>query len=518
MRSRFRQIFWYTRLRRILTSLFALALLTGAGIGAYALYTPDLHCDEGVARPEQGAECIGVSAGGYDFGIDGLREVTQAVGRENATLKSGEYATVALLLPLTSTDKGFATKVLHEVQGAYLAQYRANHDSNDRKPKIRLVLANTGKGSARWRTAVNQLLTMTDAPDRLRAVSGIATSNKEMKDAVAELTGHDIAVVGTTITADDLANDATTEPFPGLARVSPTNSDEADALTKFSRADPRKSILVEDKLKNDYYTATLKNAFTRLLKDQTRNEPQQFTSPDDPTEDGSTSNTFKRITTVLCDSSVESVFFAGRHTQLRQFVNELGERGCQDRAFTILTGDEASYLGDDDKLDHDALKRKVTVRYASLAHPDAWRPGGPAVIPATGGNPEDYRTFTDLLTLASGKDAGPIGPDGPASLTDGQAIIAYDAMTTAVAGIRDAAGDTGKIPEPVEVGRQWPQMKGSLRVNGASGWICLDNHGNPYNKAVPIVELTPEGAQRLVEIAWPKGHAPDRKCLPPAHP
>ena len=82
MRSRFRQIFWYTRLRRILTSLLALALLTGAGIGAYALYTPDLHCDEGVAQPEQGAECIGVSAGGYDFGIDGLREVTQAVGRE----------------------------------------------------------------------------------------------------------------------------------------------------------------------------------------------------------------------------------------------------------------------------------------------------------------------------------------------------------------------------------------------------------------------------------------------------
>ncbi|WP_327249767.1 hypothetical protein [Streptomyces sp. NBC_01320] len=49
---------------------------------------------------------------------------------------------------------------------------------------------------------------------------------------------------------------------------------------------------------------------------------------------------------------------------------------------------------------------------------------------------------------------------------------------------------------------QWPRVKASLRVSGASGWICLDNHGNPYNKAVPVVELAP-GAdfQRFLAIA-----------------
>lgn len=59
-------------------------------------------------------------------------------------------------------------------------------------------------------------------------------------------------------------------------------------------------------------------------------------------------------------------------------------------------------------------------------------------------------------------------------------------------------------------------MKGSLRVNGASGWICLDVHGNPYDKAVPIVELTPKGGSRFVRIAWPENRPPGKECLPPA--
>lgn len=52
---------------------------------------------------------------------------------------------------------------------------------------------------------------------------------------------------------------------------------------------------------------------------------------------------------------------------------------------------------------------------------------------------------------------------------------------------------------------------------GASGWICLDNHGNPYNKAVPVVELAPDAPhQRFAALAWPEGKPPDARCLPPS--
>lgn len=117
-----------------------------------------------------------------------------------------------------------------------------------------------------------------------------------------------------------------------------------------------------------------------------------------------------------------------------------------------------------------------------------------------------YTTFETDVARASKK---------PVPLADGQAIVAYDAMATAVHAIRQATPQGSQHPELSDVVTQWPQVKGSLRVQGASGWICLDNYGNPYNKAVPIVELALDGSQRFVQIAWPEGHAPTPVRLPP---
>ncbi|WP_434594590.1 ABC transporter substrate-binding protein [Streptomyces sp. A5-4] len=514
MRNRLRYHVWYSTRQRIVTSALVAALLTGGTLIAVdqANDPEDRSCAAGVERPVGSDECVGVSSSGFEFAVPELKDVVQAIDRENDTLEKDSYATVALMLPFTSTDMGMRTKILHETQGAYLQQYRANRESNGEMPKIRLVLANTGRNNAHWEPVVERLDGMTDAPDRLRVVSGVATSSAPVKAAVAELTARKgIAVVGTTITADDIANGAKgKDPYPGLARVSPTNRDEARALAHFGKVRPDKALLVQDTVVGDYYTDTLKAAFAGLLKGAPY-EPQLFTSPEDPTEEGTTPNTFRQITHLICDTSADTVYFAGRHTQLRQFINALGARGCRDRAFTVLTGDEGSYLGGDKKLNRAALSTRVTVRYAALAHPDAWADAAKA--PKTGGSTEAYETFTDLLARAAKPGLGPIGAT---SLNDGQAIIAYDALALAVHGIRQAPGEGEElVPAPAEVAGQWARVKGSLRVEGASGWICLDNHGNPHNKAVPVVELARDGSQRFVEVAWPEGEPPSKTCLPP---
>ncbi|MFD0372763.1 ABC transporter substrate-binding protein [Streptomyces sp. NPDC127114] len=507
MTDRLRNRYLYTPRQKFFAAVIAL-LVVGVPLGwaVKTWTTPENRsCASGVERPKGSDECVGVNGDGFDFRVPELAEVAGLIGRENATLKADQYATVAVLLPLTSPDPGLRVKVLHEVQGAYARQYRANHESNSETPKIRLVLANTGKGNAHWQSTVDQLTAMTGAPHRLRAVTGVATSSTEVRLAVTALTKAGVAVVGTTITADDIANGPGHNRFPGLARVSPTNGDEAKALAHFGRVDAAKALLVQDTRTGDHYTDTLKSAFAASLKGAPY-EPQLFTSPADPTEEGTTANTFKQITHLICDTRAETVFFAGRHTQLRQFINALGARGCVERPFTILTGDEGSYLGADAKLDRKALKARLTVRYASLAHPDAWRaaPGRP--VPATGGSTVAYETFVTDIARASKK---------PVALADGQAIVAYDAMATAVHAIRQATPDGAAHPELADVASQWPQVKGSLRVQGASGWICLDNFGNPYNKAVPIVELAEDGSQRFVAIAWPEGSPPAASCLPP---
>ncbi|MEU5220099.1 hypothetical protein AB0G79_28440 [Streptomyces sp. NPDC020807] len=495
------------RQKLVITLVGAIVLFGAGGYGLRELVEPDdRSCAAGVERTVDTGECVGVNGSGHAFEVPELAEIADAIGRENATLKPDEYATVAVLLPFTSPDPGMRTKVLHEVQGAYAYQFRANHESNSQTPKIRLVLANTGKGNAQWERITTQLATMTGGPDRLRAVTGVATSSTEMRKSVTALTGAGIAVVGTTITADDIANGpGSANRYPGLARVSPTNTDEAKALAHFGRVDAAKAILVQDTRSGDHYTDTLKSAFSTTLKGAPY-EPQLFTSPADQTEEGTTANTFRQITHLICDTRAETVFFAGRHTQLRQFINALGARGCLDRSFTILTGDEGSYLGADEKLDRSALKAKLTVRYASLAHPDAWKPGKGRQVPATGGSVVAYKTFETDIARASKK---------PVALADGQAIVAYDAMATAVHAIRQATPQDAQYPELADVVTQWPQVKGSLRVQGASGWICLDNYGNPYNKAVPIVELAQDGSQRFVQIAWPEGRPPASSCLPP---
>ncbi|CAM5489900.1 hypothetical protein STANM337S_03492 [Streptomyces tanashiensis] len=495
--------------QKLVASVVTAAVVLGLGGYGFARLTQpeNRSCAPGVARPAGSEECIGVNGTGHDFGTGDLRAVAETIRDENAGLKAGEYVTVAVLMPLTSTDSGMRAKVLHEVQGAYAYQRRANQESNGQRPTIRLVLANTGQGNAHWRTTVDQLVAMADGPDRLRAVSGIATSSTEMREAVTALTRARVAVVGTTITADDIANGPGRKPYPGLARVSPTNSDEAKALAHFGRVDAAKALLVQDTRSGDHYVDTLKAAFAASLA-KAPLEPQEFTSAADSTQEGTTANTFRNITHLICDTRTETVFFAGRHTQLRQFINALGDRGCVDRAFTVLTGDEGSYLGADKKLDRNALKSRLTVRYASLAHPDAWKPAPGRTLPRTGGSAQAYADFVEDIAKAAPKNE-------PVALADGQAIIAYDAMATAVHAIRQATPEGSAYPSKEDVGTQWPQVKGSLRVQGASGWICLDNYGNPYNKAVPIVELAQDGTQRFVQMAWPEGNPPTDTCLPP---
>ncbi|MEU8975457.1 ABC transporter substrate-binding protein [Streptomyces monashensis] len=506
---------WEIPLRRFLALLLAAALVTGLVFAVRVLAHDDRSCAPGVSRPQHSAECVGVATGPgpYDFGQDRLTDAVKSIARENARLKPGNYVTVALMLPYTSTSPTMLNDIQHQLQGAYLAQYQANHDSNGQSPQIRLVLANPGATGTYWKQTVAQLARMTTGTDTLRAVAGIGQSTAANKAAVAELTTLHIPVIGSSITSDDLADGQggkNPDPYPGLARVAPTNTDEARALTKFAQLKQGKALLVYDN-PGDPYTTTLQKSFAALLKGS-RYEPWPFTPPADRSQEGTTANTFRQITDLVCDTDpgTDTILFAGRHVQLRQFINALGARGCQDRRFTVLTGDEASYLTYEKALNRDALRHNLSVLFTSLAHPDAWVKNPPA----TGGSQADFATLQTLLTSA---ERSPVGPIGSVALDDGQLIIGYDALRLAVHGIREAVQPGKAVPALADVGLQWPQVKGrTLRVNGASGWICLDVHGNPYDKAVPIVELTPEGSARFVRLAWPEGKPPSPDCLPPA--
>ncbi|MFD0430044.1 hypothetical protein ACFQ60_28265 [Streptomyces zhihengii] len=202
----------------------------------------------------------------------------------------------------------------------YLQQRLANR-AEGRPPRIRVLLANTGDLGLHWERVVLQLVGMTGDPVPLRAVTGIATSNEVNKRAVALLAKHRVPMVGSTITADDISG------IPGLARVSPTNKDEARALVAHAKAVDRNALLVYDTNARNNYARTLREAFDEQLPDQVY-DARPFTSGDEPDDAGNLGNVFNSIAHYICDTDAHTVFFAGRHTPLRVFVSELGRSGC----------------------------------------------------------------------------------------------------------------------------------------------------------------------------------------------
>jgi hypothetical protein len=507
------QRLWYAvtlnPLRRAVATGLGVAAIGAAVAGAMTADHLVDSCAPGVFHRGPGGQCIGVTDGSFDFEPQ-LHAVDQEILRENASLAGKTYVSVALLLPMTDPSPAMQAEIVHEVQGAYTAQYQANNVSEVEGlvPSIKLVLANPGVGSAEYLPVDQQLYAMRGASARLRAVTGISVSTDTTKNEVGWLTGHRIAVVGGAITADDLANSvANPDKYPGLARVEPTNEQGADALISFAKAHHAQlaqSVLVFDSRTDDDYITTLKSAFNAAVRGGPI-ESVPFTSPPDISQEGSTGNQLGEIASSFCPAGAQWIYFAGRQVQLRQFIDELASAPCPHRHFIILTGDAGSHLAADPKLSPQALGPAITLYYAAIASPDAWKQDQ---VPATGGSKQDYKTFAHYLDQA-------VGADAVADLGDGQAIINYDATWTAIAGIRKATG-TG-TSTPANVGSYWSELRGSSTsyVHGASGWICLDNAGNPWDKAVPIEQLagrTPE----FVQLAWPAGYPPNAACQVPA--
>jgi ABC-type branched-subunit amino acid transport system substrate-binding protein len=502
---------WHSALPPIRRALnWALVGLVVGGLVAVGIVTltPDRSCGAGVDKRADDDECTGVTDGGHAFMAE-LGPVSDRIKAENTKVtKSGKaYATIALMIPMTFTEDDVAERaqVVREVQGAYIAQYRANHESGD-EPAIRLVLANPGRDMTRWKEVSDQLAGMAHSgKDRLRAVFGFNLSITRTEQTIAYLTREKgIAVVGGPITADDLGNDrANPRRYPGLAKIVPSNRDQARALTHHLKVKPRDTFLVEDTHADDLYARSLRAAF------RTETEGTPYSEQYDSSK--AIPNDFVQMVNNLCDSRATTVYFSGRPPALAQLIRALGKRGCADQHYRVVTVSGASTLAYDPEMDWDAFSygAGLTVEYATITHENAWTTGSP---PATGGSAADFRSLSKLV--GGGDKSSAVGGIGPTGLADGRTITTYDSATTAIAGIRNRTTTKGQVPDLDSIAAAWPRLHGDQMVRGASGWICLDGYGMPYDKAVAIVKLSPRKDRHIEfeKLAWPDGRPPSEQC------
>ncbi|MFE0172662.1 amino acid ABC transporter substrate-binding protein [Streptomyces sp. NPDC059002] len=518
--------FWANWMRRILTllGLAAVGVLLAMTLPSFG--EPD-SCATGVEKHD--GECIGVNGTGYAFGTPEIAEVARAIAKENERFVGDKpHVTVALMLPLQPGLAAERKQLRSEIQGAYLAQYRANR--NESTPLMRLVLANPGDAYAQQSRVVDQLADMAaDKRDNLRAVTGFNLSLDATKKAISRLTNElHIPVLASRVSADELANPEKSggkDPYPGLARIIPTNRQQADALASFhGRLKDEETVLVKDERPHDIYNDSLAKAFSRKEPGPPGPKDQTFDSPSisDP---GDTGNDFSLIAQNICQSSARYVYFAGRPVHLRLFALKLAEVPCRGKKYTIVSGSGSAtlnrYMKDDDwaKLrGGDGKEPAITVQYAAPGHPEAWDRelsgrGSTKKRPAYFTEPQ--QELRELRLLIGRGSAGDIGP---VRLEDSRTMLVHDGVRTIAKAVLLANAQTeGTVPPLKRVSDMWQRLEAANRVAGTSGWICLTNAGNAYDKPVAVVELNPSTRKlEFVGIGWPKGRPQPEDCRVPS--
>jgi hypothetical protein len=478
-------------------AMVVVPVLVAGGVG-WGVYTA-VHsnaCGPGVASV--GAECVGVTAGDFDFNPQDT-EFTNTEHKirdeDSKVVASGQpYVTVALLSSMTwtATSALSRSKVIHQLEGAYVALDRVNnHQVTGDAPLIELLLANEGTNEDEYDVVVRQLAGMTSADHPLDAVIGMGVSSGATLLSAQELAKSGVLMIASNVTGDNLDGSA----IPGFSRVSTSNNDDIAALVKYlnTRPDLHRTMLVHamslqdnaDPRRADFYTTSLAKDFTTQLG-------KYATAPDEPFDPGQTSNSFVDIATNLCTSTnpPTAVLYAGREPDLPQFIHDLAQRPCNSNPITVLVGTDASNVvtdADDPaatrQVSKDMAAGRITVICPAWAAPQDWAVSPQGTTVPTG-FPDFISEFNGFFTAN-----GNFGTQ----LDDGYAIMTHDALLTAAKAIRLATRAPITTPNPAEVlDRQYHMVAGNT-ISGASGPLSFieTKKGNPSGKPVFVLELRP---------------------------
>ncbi|MEC4020890.1 ABC transporter substrate-binding protein [Streptomyces sp. H27-D2] len=484
-----------------LLGLLALALAAGGTV--WALQPEDTSCAEGVPRVGEKPQCVGVTDGSHSFSTN-LAAVSELIRAENGRVSRASrrpngpsYVSIVYLMSLAPGPKDSNTpdSVRHEVQGSYTAQYEANHTPKyGDAPKVRLLLANTGSTGEQRSAALQEIRKRIDS-DHIVAVAGLGTSTDATEKMVRTITadrqdgGLQLAAVGSVLTADTLSK------VKGLVRAAPTNADEAAAAAAFLKRKPyagKRVLVIQDARPDDQYTRTLGEAFLRAFP---RDRPAPKVEQYDSSQEG-VATAFKTRMANLCAAKPDVVYFAGRGVDLPRFLAPLKDRPCTDRELVVFSGDDVSQSAQAqgfDEIKETLRSGNVRLLYTGLAHPGAWQKAKdayPGWAVQSFGTKGRYRTAFPEETL-----------------DDGQAIMGHDAVLTAVSGIRLAArasDSNGRVSGSQTI-QIWKSLHGVEAVKGASGLISLGNDGSPEGKAVPIIEIKPDGTVRTLDVSARSG-------------
>ncbi len=447
-----------------------------------------------------------------------LENVEQLILAENKKVEnSGEpFVSIAYMTPIRieKDDPLTDEAVLHQLQGAYLAQYWSNHPDDrpefgSNRPLIKLLLADSGPLGTAWESTINELRDQATS-QHLVAVVGLGLSLTTTKEAIRALDSAEFAMVASVITSGEIA-------ARNLWRVAPTNSDEAAATVKYIETTPEwrsatptapyTAYLVQDKASRESYSADLGKVYRQLFRSDAAHRLLPVQGEFDSSKPA-VGNALDAQVNMVCSIKPHTILFAGRSHELELLIRALAGRWCANETpVTIITGDDATQLNVPLGPNRNPLWRdqsRIQVLYSTFATPQTWEKYPDSVSKLTSQQFENcLHCFKAIFN---------------SELEDGHAIMSYDSMVVAVKAAQGVASPDNKfVPQSDALPNGFYKINSANPVLGASGLICYqggnDESGHvPFNKAVPIMQLMPSGQRVLVALSSKLGTPPGQTC------
>jgi ABC-type branched-subunit amino acid transport system substrate-binding protein len=488
-----------TRAFRVLAAGTVAALLL-AGYGtAYAvqraggcqpagLFSPAAVVRNAVGDPALGTEyapdgeCIGLTdAAGHLPGttrevngmLAGIAGENAKVARLQRSRTPPGYVTVVVLTTLTSpTSAGKSIAAgLNELRGAWLAQRAVNTQADDGSNlPMRLVVANGGGNSAYADRTSRRIVRLAKHDPTVVAVTGLGQSREATRRAIALLGAAGIPMVGSTNSADVLAD------TPYYFRVAANNLREARVALAYADTawHPRNAVILADP--GDTYSMNLATDFAGAFA------PRPATTLTYHAQSRGVAGEMLAAVRRICRDRPDLIYYAGRANEfsLLGFLNHPGPDGCPDYAAHIVGDDDLENLGTPPRADF-TLGQSSALLFTAWATPDPRLPGGVA-HPGSG-------FYADY--------AARFGGSWPAA----HAVLAHDA--TALIGDMVRERYLPYVRPHVSRADVYRKLRGLTPTAqwraGASGLIGFD-HGTPVDKTVVMVAIEPAGQPRAIGI------------------
>ncbi|MDU0292410.1 ABC transporter substrate-binding protein [Saccharothrix longispora] len=475
--------------------LAAAVLVAGLVTGGPWLWKR-LSCKDGWPSTDvwsAGGECVGLSAGGYDFGLPAFTNVLKVIEGQNASAADvcdpkGTPVTVGVLL--TMTDQYAGARAVHELEGMAAGQARAN--STGCLHPLRLVVGNIG-AYAPEQEAVQVARRLADRPEVV-AVAGIGLSNQRSAEIADLLAAAKIPMVSDLITAegfDQSGSTAQETDYSGCEpdttyqngvgrdhyyRVAYRGSEQIRALGA-ALSGARLDFIMVPTGGTDPYTCTA----LPLMHKQFGGDITEVKF--DPDEASTVSQTAQRVCNVAKDVTVG---YIARGRDLAMFLHSLDqeftEGHCSASSITVVStsdGQRVRAAELDPRLEDLRVRALSSPSFTSgkLRLVSTLVGGADKQVLGNTGFTDFERHFTRIGFDVAHTDAG-------------WAVNGYDALAV----IEEAVN---KLPVTREVQRSQVNTQISFvsspetAVLGAGGPIMFDNDGNRVGPPPPVVRVCP---------------------------